>query len=120
MAVKVVTNGKYVGKAPNDSNSFVIHFHMLDTAATSDTLECTIPDHTDKDAIPLAAVCMSRAVTGVVTHKPVTITSHQVAPNSGQTAAETVGTTILTVGASALAIGDIVQIKYSAVKFTAP
>lgn len=109
--------GKYVGKF-NGANEHFIQFKMTAPAASADTLQCAIPDHLDKDAIPLSAVCFSRAITGVLTSKPVTITSHQLDPDVGQVAPQAVGVTILTVGASALVVGDLIQINYSSTKLT--
>lgn len=116
MAKVSAGTGKYVSQF-NQGNNFRIQFKMTTGAAAADVLQCQIPDHNDKDAVPLSAVAYSRAVTGVVTSKPLTITSHQVTPDSGQTAAEAIGVSLITVGATALVAGDIVQINYSSTKF---
>lgn len=119
MAIVSAGLGKYVSKGVNDSNSFTIFFYLTAQAVASDTIHCLIPDHTDKDAVPTSAVGFERAVTGVATRRDLAITSHQLAPNDGQNAPLPVGTTVLTAAAT-LPIGSIIEIKYSAVKFTAP
>lgn len=119
MAAIVAGVGKVAAKVSNDANNFIVQWTLVAHAA-ADTIEALVPDTYDKDFVPVAAVIWERAITGVVTSRPVTITSHQVTPNAGQTAAKTVGTTVLTVGASAVALGSVLEVHYTAVKFGLP
>lgn len=116
MAAIVAGVGKVAAKVSNDANSFIVQWTLAAHSA-ADTIEAQIPDTLDKDFVPLCATVWERAITGVVTSRPVTITAHQVTPNAGQTAPKGIGVTILTVGASPIAAGAVLEVHYTAVKF---
>lgn len=109
--------GKVGSKGVNDSNDYVVQFTVAGTQiTTSDTARCIIPDHLDKDSVPVSAIAYTRAVTGVLTPVLCTITSHQGPADSGQTETLTVGTTVITPAAT-IAIGGVIMITYAPYKF---